>query len=165
MVDGLPVEGTFRAHQVPLDQVRTQPEHLKMLQEWLETYDPMRCSIVKAGWYRNWQRLPQGDRRMGANPHANGGSCSSISRSPISVTTLSRSAAGRRNQESTRQLGELLRDIFTRNAAQANFRLFCPDEVNSNRLGAVFEVRTAVSWARIISIDDHVAPTGGCWKC
>src|SRR6185312_4862821 len=104
---------------------------------------------------------PKGDRRMGANPHANGGKLTvdldlpSFRDYAIPVT---KPATERR--ESTRQLGKMIRDIFKRSVQPKNFRLFCPDETNSNRLGDVFEVENRCSVGTIISIDDHVAPDG-----
>ena len=104
---------------------------------------------------------PKGDRRMGANPHANGGRLLV----PLALPTFADYAIpvdrpGHEWHESTRQLGKLLRDTFTRNAAQKNFRLFCPDETNSNRLGDVFEVETRCSLDAVLPTDDHVSADG-----
>ncbi|MDQ6614422.1 MAG: phosphoketolase family protein [Actinomycetota bacterium] len=142
VVDGIRVEGTFRAHQVPLAGVRENREHLAMLEAWLHSYHPEEHFDAHGGLVPVLAAMaPEGTKRMGANPHANGGrlliplDLPDIGGYAIDVPT-----PGATKAESTRQLGELLRDTFTANAAAANFRLFCPDETNSNRLGAVFEV-------------------------
>ncbi len=161
VVDGVQVEGTFRAHQVPLKEVRTNPEHLAMLEEWMRSYRPEE-RFDEDGRVRDevvaW--APRGDKRMGASPYANGGR----RLVPLEIPDPSRyaipiAAPGAARAESTRRLGELLRDLYTANSETANFRLFCPDETNSNRLGAVFEVenRCLIDAA---PGDDHVAPDG-----
>ncbi len=162
VVDGQPVEGTFRAHQVPLDQVRKNPEHLAQLEAWMRSYQPEKLFDQNGRLISELAELaPKGDRRMGANPHANGGKLLTELNIPdfrSYALPVQRPAAER--HESTRQLGKLLRDIYARNARQANFRLFCPDEVNSNRLGNVFEVENRCFVGRTIDIDDHVSPDG-----
>ncbi|MEX2254234.1 MAG: phosphoketolase family protein, partial [Acidimicrobiia bacterium] len=136
VVDGEPVEGTWRAHQVPLAEPKTNPDHLRMLEEWMRSYRPDEL-FDDAGRPRGelTALAPDGARRMGANPHANGG----LLLEPLVLPDYSGYAIEVRQrgadlQESTRRLGELMRDIFVRNADAANFRLFCPDETNSNRL-------------------------------
>jgi xylulose-5-phosphate/fructose-6-phosphate phosphoketolase len=162
VVDGLPVEGTFRAHQVPLADVRTDPEQLMMLEAWMRSYCPDELFDADGRLIAELAALaPSGDRRMGANPHANGGrllvelDLPDFADYAIPVT---RPATER--HESTRQLGKMLRDTFTRNRAQANFRLLCPDEVNSNRLGDVFTVENRCFVGTTLEIDDHIAPDG-----
>ncbi|MGH7788506.1 MAG: phosphoketolase family protein [Candidatus Binatia bacterium] len=162
VVDGVPVEGTFRAHQVPLSSVRENPEHLRMLEEWIRSYRPqelfddggrLRAEIAALA--------PKGDRRMGANPHANGGKlCVPLDLPDYTDYAVDVPRPATVRLESTRKLGELLRDVFKKNATQANFRLFCPDETNSNRLGAVFEVTDRCFVGELIDIDDHVAHDG-----
>ena len=161
-VDGLPVEGTFRAHQVPVANVRTNPTHLRLLEEWMHSYQPEALFDAQGTLLPELAALaPKGDRRMSANPHANGGKLlidldlPAFTDYAIEVTTP---ATERR--ELTRQLGKLLRDVFLRNARQHNFRLFCPDETNSNRLGNVFEVENRCWEEPLIPIDDHSAPSG-----
>ncbi|MGV1050158.1 MAG: phosphoketolase family protein [Solirubrobacterales bacterium] len=142
VVDGLPVEGTFRSHQVPLAGVRENPEHLAMLEEWMRSYRPQERFDESGALVPELAALaPAGEKRMGATAHANGGR----RLVPLEIPdpggyalAVERPASER--SESTKRLGELLRDLYTANAEQANFRLFCPDETNSNRLGAVFEV-------------------------
>jgi len=144
VVDGVQVEGTFRSHQVPLTMVRDNPAHLAMLETWLRSYRPENHFDDTGRLVPQLAALaPDGDKRMGATPHANGGRLLVPLDLPgISPYAVDVAAPGAVRAESTRKLGELLRDTFTRNAAAANFRLFCPDETNSNRLGAVFEVES-----------------------
>jgi xylulose-5-phosphate/fructose-6-phosphate phosphoketolase len=162
IVDSLPVEGTFRAHQVPLPNVRENPAHLQMLEQWMRSYRPEELFDENGRLVAELAALaPRGDRRMGANPHANGGKLT-VDLDPPSfrdyAIPVTKPATERR--ESTRQLGKMIRDIFKRNAETKTFRLFCPDETNSNRLGDVFEVENRCSVGTIIPIDDHVAPNG-----
>lgn len=162
VVDGLPVEGTFRAHQVPLPSVRENPAHLQMLEEWMRSYRPEEL------FDRNGRPIPElaalaprGDRRMGANPHANGGKLIvALDLPDFRQYAIPVAHPATERHESTRQLSKLIRDLFTRSADARNFRLFCPDETNSNRLGDVFEVENRSSTGEILSIDDHVAPDG-----
>src|SRR5579875_3360958 len=162
VVDNLPVEGTFRAHQVPLARVRTDPEQLKMLEEWMLSYDP------ETQFDRNGRLVPElvelapeGNRRMGANPHVNGGRLTvDLDLPDFRDYAVTVTEPASEHAESTRRLGEMMRDIFTRNAGQADFRLVCPDEANSNRLGAVFEVENRCFVETILPIDDHLSPDG-----
>ena len=162
VVDGKAVEGTFRAHQVPLSEVRTNPEHLAQLEQWLLSYKPEEQFDRHGRLVPELAELaPKGDRRMGANPHANGGKLTVDLDLPdfrAYALPVQRHASGR--SESPRQLGKMLSDVFTRTAKQANFRLFSPDELNSNRLGDVFAVENRCFVGPIISIDDHVSPDG-----
>jgi xylulose-5-phosphate/fructose-6-phosphate phosphoketolase len=162
VVDGQLIEGTFRAHQVPLPTVRENPAHLKMLERWMKSYRPEELFDGDGRLITRLAALaPQGDRRMAANPHANGGRLLVDLDLPDFTDyaiAVKRPATAR--HESTRQLGTMMRDIFTRSATQRNFRLFCPDETNSNRLGNVFEVENRSSMERVLPIDDHVSPDG-----
>jgi xylulose-5-phosphate/fructose-6-phosphate phosphoketolase len=160
-VDGTPVEGTFRAHQVPLAQVRENPAHLAQLERWLRSYRPeARFDGAGALVPALAALAPAGDLRMGALPHANGGRVLE----PLDLPDPAAYAlpvvrpAGTR-AESTRQLGELLRDVYVRNAQARNFRLFSPDETNSNRLGPVFEVEDRMLRDARAG-DEHVSPQG-----
>jgi xylulose-5-phosphate/fructose-6-phosphate phosphoketolase len=157
-VDGTRVEGTFRSHQVPLAHVREEPEHLAQLERWLRSYRPHdRFDETGALRPELAALAPAGDLRMGALPHANGGRVLAPLELPDPAAyalPVARPAAVR--AESTRRLGALLRDVYARNR---NFRLFCPDETNSNRLGAVFEVEDRM--LRDARPDeDHVSPHG-----
>jgi xylulose-5-phosphate/fructose-6-phosphate phosphoketolase len=161
VVDGQQVEGTFRAHQVPVSAVRENPEHLAILESWLRSYRPEAHFDAGGRLVPELSALaPRGDKRMGATPYANGGrTLVPLDLPDFTTYAFDVKAPGTTGAESTRRLGELLRDTFVRNAASQNFRLFCPDETNSNRLGAVFEVedRCLVD-AR--PDDDHVSPEG-----
>jgi xylulose-5-phosphate/fructose-6-phosphate phosphoketolase len=141
-VDGVRVEGTFRAHQVPLAGVRDNPEHLAQLEAWMRSYRPeTRFDEHGALVPELAQLAPTGDQRLGSTPHANGGRLLKPLDLPdygaYAVDVPQPATVG---AESTRRLGELLRDLFSRTETSRDFRLFCPDETNSNRLGAVFEV-------------------------
>ena len=161
-VDGLPVEGTFRAHQVPITDVKTNPDHLKMLQDWMLSYKPGELFDENGRLHADLAALaPKGERRMGDNPHANGGKLLvDLDIPPFTEYAIEVKKPATEQHESTRQLGKMMRDIFTRNKEQANFRLFCPDETNSNRLGDVFTVENRTSMEPTISIDDHISPDG-----
>jgi len=159
-VDGVPIEGTFRAHQVPLAEVRSNPAHLAILERWMKSYRPEELFDDKGRFVAPLRALaPQGDRRMGANPHANGGRLSTpLERPDLESHAIAVERPGALKRESTRQLGLWLRDLYRRNPR--NFRLFCPDETNSNRLGAVFDDQDRCLVERIEPGDDHVATTG-----
>ena len=161
-VAGNPVEGTFRAHQVPMADTRHDPDQLAQLEAWMRSYEPETLFDEAGKLITELAALaPQGDRRMSANPHANGGKVLvdlDIPDFRDYAVEVEQPAVVRR--ESTRELGKLLRDLYVRNAGSANFRLFCPDETNSNRLGNVFEVENRCFVGRTLDIDDHVAPDG-----
>jgi xylulose-5-phosphate/fructose-6-phosphate phosphoketolase len=158
-VDGRLVEGTFRSHQVPLARVRENPEHLAMLERWLRSYRPEERFDADGRLVADLQALaPVGDKRLGATTYANGGRRLRPLGIPntghYSVTIEGR---GMTMAETTRPFGELLRDLMDSN--RGSFRLFCPDETNSNRLGAVFEVEDrCLMDAR--PDDEHVSPDG-----
>jgi xylulose-5-phosphate/fructose-6-phosphate phosphoketolase len=162
MVDGVKIEGTFRAHQVPLAEVTTKPEHLRMLEEWMKSYHPEELFDGQGKLVADVADMaPKGTRRMGANPHANGGSLLRDLHLPDFRTyAVNVPKPGLVTAEATRVLGDMLRDVLTRNEAAHNFRIFGPDETASNRLGAVFQVTNRTSTAEIIPEDDHVAPDG-----
>ena len=162
VVGGLPVEGTFRAHQVPLPLARTDAGQCAALEAWMRTYGPETLFDERGALVAELAELaPRGDRRMGANPHANGGRLLAPLRLPdfrAYAVDVPRPATVQR--ESTRQLGDLARDVFTENREARNFRLFCPDETNSNRLSSVFEVESRCLVGRHLGIDDHVSADG-----
>jgi xylulose-5-phosphate/fructose-6-phosphate phosphoketolase len=161
-VDGVEVEGTFRAHQVPLSGVRDNPEHLRMLESWMKSYGPERLFDDRGRLDATLRATaPTGDRRMGKNPHANGGKLLTPLELPdYGDYSVAVPAPGTVKRESTRQLGMLLRDVYSKNKAARNFRYFCPDETNSNRLGSVFEVENRCFVETIESNDDHLSPDG-----
>jgi xylulose-5-phosphate/fructose-6-phosphate phosphoketolase len=162
VVRGLPVEGTFRAHQVPLTAPKSDVAELRMLESWLESYDPGTLFDERGALVPELAALaPRGERRMGANPHANGGRLLvDLDLPRFRDYAVQVPAPATVHRESTRQLGEMLRDVFVRNRERANFRLFCPDETNSNRLSSVFEAERRCLVQRRLDIDDHVAPDG-----
>jgi xylulose-5-phosphate/fructose-6-phosphate phosphoketolase len=159
-VDGLPAEGTFRSHQVPLAKVRENPEHLAQLERWLRSYRPEELFSSAGALRPELAALPpRGERRMSANPHANGG----LLTRPLEIPDFRSYAvevpepAGT-TAEATRVLGALLRDVIRLNPDR--FRLFGPDETNSNRLGAVFETTDRAWVAETLPGDDHLSPDG-----
>jgi xylulose-5-phosphate/fructose-6-phosphate phosphoketolase len=162
IVDGQQVEGTFRAHQVPLDEVRTNPAHLQLLEQWMKSYRPEELFDAGGTLRRDLAELaPEGARRMGANPNANGGlllrdlACPDFRRYAVEVPR-----PGAVDGEDTRVLGRFLRDVIKLNQHPRIFRLFGPDETNSNRLNAVFEATERQWMAERIPGDDHLAPQG-----
>lgn len=161
-VDGNKTEDFWRSHQVPFSAVRENPEHLALLEEWLKSYRPEELFDADGGLRPELQALaPSGERRMGANPHANGGKLLRKLRLPdfrnYAVTVTER---GETMGEATRVQGQFLRDVMQANLASRNFRLFGPDETASNRWNNVFEV-TARTWMEaMIGEDDHLAADG-----
>jgi xylulose-5-phosphate/fructose-6-phosphate phosphoketolase len=159
-VDGQQVEGTFRAHQVPLNEVRTNPEHLRQLEDWMRSY---RVEELFDGEGRLLPELaalaPEGDRRMGANPHSNGGLLLKDLELPDFRDYAVRvDAPGSGQTPATTVLGEWLRDVMRLNPTR--FRLFGPDETASNRLQAVFGATDRAWQEPIVDTDDHLAPDG-----
>nr|WP_236064851.1 phosphoketolase family protein [Reticulibacter mediterranei] len=161
-VDNVQIEGTFRAHQVPVSEVKTNAEHLAILENWLRSYHPEENFDERGHLVPELAALaPRGNRRMGANPHANGGKLlTNLVLPDFTQYGIDVKEPGTERHESTRQLGKFMRDIFVRNTQHENFRLFCPDETNSNRLGNVFEVENRCLVEPILPNDDHVSPNG-----
>jgi xylulose-5-phosphate/fructose-6-phosphate phosphoketolase len=161
-VDGLPVEGTFRSHQVPVSEVATNPEHLAILESWLHSYRPEELFDEQGRPVASvLASVPEGPLRMGANPNANGGRLLVALDLPEPATfAVPVASPATERRESTRSLGEVCKEIYVRNRDAANFRLFCPDETNSNRLGAVFDVENRCWPQRRVEGDDHLAPDG-----
>jgi len=159
-VDGLPVEGTFRAHQVPLASFHEHPEHIEMLEQWLRSYRPEELFTSEGAPTPEIAALaPQGNRRMSANPHTNGGTLlRDLILPDFRQYAVNVPRPGTTFSEATRVLGSFLRDTVRQNPD--NFRIMGPDETASNRLGAVFEVTDREWMAERIPIDDHLAPNG-----
>ncbi len=159
VVDGKPTEGTFRSHQVPMGDMN-HPGHLKLLEEWLKSYRPDELFDTAGKLNSDLAGLtPKGERRMSANPHANGGVLLRDLRLPDFVDyAVDVPAPGAVTAEATRVQGQFVRDVMKLNPD--NFRVFSPDETTSNRWGAVFEVTSRSSTAEITPLDDHVAPDG-----
>ncbi len=162
VVDGLPVEGTYRAHQVPLSEPTEHPEHLKLLEQWMRGYRPEELFDDQGRLRAELAELaPAGDRRMGANPHANGGVLLRDLRLPdFRDYAIDVPAPGKVKGEDTRTCGQFLRDVIKLNDDQRNFRIFGPDETASNRLTAVFEATNKQWDAQVVPTDDHLAPSG-----
>jgi xylulose-5-phosphate/fructose-6-phosphate phosphoketolase len=162
VVDGQQVEGTFRSHQVPLDTPASKPEHIRLLEEWMKSYHPEELFDETGALIAELRELaPKGERRMGANPHANGGLLLKELHMPdFRAYAVQVPQPGAVMAEATRVLGQMLRDVMKLNEANRNFRIFGPDETASNRLGAVLEV-TGRAWAaEIVPGDDHLSPDG-----
>ena len=160
VVDGIQIEGTFRAHQVPLTGLATNPEHLKMLEDWMRSYKPEELFDKNGTFNAEFAELaPMGERRMGANPHANGGVLLKELKFPdFRNYAVQVDKPAVIEGEATRVMGSFLRDIIQKNPD--NFRLMGPDETASNRLGDVFEVTERMSYGEILPSDDHVSRTG-----
>jgi xylulose-5-phosphate/fructose-6-phosphate phosphoketolase len=162
MVDGLPVEGTWRAHQVPLAEVRTNPAHLAQLEEWLRSYRPEELFDDGGRPHEDLLSLaPLGERRLGSTPHANGGLLlRDLTLPDFRDYAAAVTVPGAGISEPTRVLGGMLRDVMRLNSGQANFRIFGPDETESNRLNAVLEV-TGKTWEeRVLDVDQNLATDG-----
>jgi xylulose-5-phosphate/fructose-6-phosphate phosphoketolase len=159
-VDGLPAEGSFRSHQVPLAEVRTNPEHLAALEAWMRSYRPDDLFDERGAPMPELAELPPtGDRRMSANPHANGGLLlRHLSLPDFRDYAVDVPEPGASSDEATRVLGAFLRDVIRSNPE--TFRLFGPDETASNRLSAVFEATDRAWDAEILESDDHLASDG-----
>jgi xylulose-5-phosphate/fructose-6-phosphate phosphoketolase len=162
IVDNQQVEGSFRSHQVPLAELAKNPEHLKMLEQWMKSYQPEELFDRNGTFVSELAELaPKGNRRMGANPHANGGLLLKELKMPdFKDYAVQISKPGNDISEATRVLGLFLRDVIKANADNRNFRLVGPDETASNRLGAVLEVTSRVFEGEILRGDDHIAHQG-----
>lgn len=161
-VDGLIVENYWRSHQVPVANCRENDAHRKILEDWMKSYDPEDLFDEKGALKPELRALaPKGAARMGANPHANGGLLRKELHTPdfrqYAVDVTKRGAI---DAQSTKILGEYLRDILKLNALEKNFRVFGPDETASNRLSAVFEASDRVWMAETLDIDDHLSSDG-----
>ncbi|CAN5586001.1 phosphoketolase family protein [soil metagenome] len=161
-VDGVQIEGTFRAHQVPLTGFAENPSHVALLEDWMRSYRPEELFDASGRLRADIAAMaPEPARRMSANPHANGGLLLKDLRLPdYRDYALAVAAPGRTLGEATRVTGSFLRDVMRMNAAAQNFRVFGPDETVSNRLGALFEVTSRTSTAEIEPWDDHVGADG-----
>jgi xylulose-5-phosphate/fructose-6-phosphate phosphoketolase len=161
-LDGKPVEGSFRSHQVPVEDVRENPKHLALLEGWLRSYHPEELFDAQGRPLPDILAIcPAGDRRMGKNPHAYGGTI----RRDLDLPSWqgygpAAQTPGAERASSMRMLGPYLRDVMRRTVATRNFRIVCPDELESNRLDALFEATDrAYTWP-IKDTDEHLAPDG-----
>ncbi len=162
VVDGERVEDYWRAHQVPMGKMRDNPDHVKMLEDWMKTYKPEELFDENGTLKAELADLaPKGNRRMGANPHANGGLLLKDLRLPdFRGYAVKVANPGSVVAEATRVQGAYLRDVMKLNLSQANFRIFSPDENASNRWASVFEVTDRCSMAKTYDYDHHVSPDG-----
>jgi len=161
-VDGNKTEGTWRSHQVPFSEVIGNPKHLRLLENWLKSYRPDEL-FDDSGYLKQELRelAPEGQRRMGSNPHANGGQLLRDLKLPdYRDYAVKVSKPGHTTAESTRVMGQFLRDVMKRNMDKRNFRVMGPDETASNRLGALFEVTDRAWMAETLPEDDHLSPDG-----
>jgi xylulose-5-phosphate/fructose-6-phosphate phosphoketolase len=162
IVDGKQTEGSFRSHQVPLSGIASNPEHLHLLEEWMRSYSPDELFDENGSLNAELAELPpRGARRMSANPHTNGGLLlRDLNMPDFRAYSIDVPSPGAVDDEATRTLGKMLRDVMRLNADSRNFRIVGPDETTSNRLDAVFEVTNRVSTATIAANDEHVSNDG-----
>ena len=162
VVDGLQIEGTFRAHQVPILVDPAHPDHVALLETWMKSYKAEELFDDNGSLIRELAELaPKGDRRMGANPHANGGLLLHDLRMPdFRQHAVNVSSPGAVSAQDTMVLGKFLRDTVKLNESERNFRVFGPDETVSNLLGAVFEVTDRQWDGRTQDNDEFLAPAG-----
>jgi xylulose-5-phosphate/fructose-6-phosphate phosphoketolase len=162
IVDGKPIEGTWRAHQVPVADLQTKPAHLKILEEWMKSYQAEELFDQQGRLIPELAELaPKGLRRMGANPHANGG----LLLRDLLMPNFQQYAVdvphpGGSDAEATRVLGEFLRDVMKRNLGTSNFRVFGPDETASNRLDKLYEVTNKEWMEPILETDEYLSRDG-----
>ncbi len=161
-VDGKKVEGTFRSHQVPLGEMHEHPEHVALLERWMKRYKPRELFDADGRFRAELAALaPAGNRRMGMNPQANGGTLLVDLRLPdYRNYAVDVPRPGGVDTEATRVQGSFIRDVMKSNERERNFRAFSPDEMASNRWNALFDVTDRCSVAGIVRGDDHVAPDG-----
>ena len=161
-LDGLKLEGYWRSHQVPFAELSTKKSHIKELERWMKSYHPEKLFDDNGTLRLELAELaPRGERRMGANPHSNGGLLLRELKLPSYTDyALTVSHPGSVLGEPTRRLGDYLRDVMQLNATHQNFRVMGPDETVSNRLGALLEVTNRTWMAETYDYDDHLAPDG-----
>ncbi|WP_341528144.1 phosphoketolase family protein [Nostoc sp. UHCC 0302] len=161
-VDGKKTEGYWRSHQVPFGELSKKPEHIKLLEEWMKSYKPEELFDTNGKLIPELAELaPKGYRRMGDNPHANGGILLRDLRIPdFREYAVDVSQPGKVEAEATRVTGKFLRDVMKLNLESRNFRVFGPDETQSNRLDAIFEVTDRTWVAEILPEDEHLSPNG-----
>jgi xylulose-5-phosphate/fructose-6-phosphate phosphoketolase len=161
-VDGKPVEGTWRAHQVPVADFAGHPEHLKILEDWLRSYKAEELFDQGGTLIQELKDLaPKGNRRMGANPHANGGLLlRDLVMPDFRGYAVDVPKPGTADAEATRELGKFLRDVMKANEATSTFRVFGPDETASNRLDAIYEATPKVFMEKLLATDENLSPEG-----
>jgi xylulose-5-phosphate/fructose-6-phosphate phosphoketolase len=162
VVDGKPIENTWRAHQVPLSELATKPGHIKQLEEWMKSYKPEELFDSNGKLIAELAELaPTGERRMGANPHANGGLLlEDLVMPDFRDYQVKVVKPGVVSAEATRELGKFLRDVMRRNADACNFRVFGPDETASNRLDAIYEATDKILMEPLLPTDENLSTKG-----
>src|SRR5882762_1146730 len=162
VVDGKPVEGTWRAHQVPVTNFGGDSDHLQILENWMRAYRPEELFDEEGKLRQELKDIaPNGDRRMGANPHANGGLLlQDLVMPDFRDYAVEVSKPGTADAEATRVLGKFLRDVMKANLAHKNFRVFGPDETASNRLEAIYEVSPKEFMEKLVDTDENLSPDG-----
>ena len=162
VVDGKPVEGTWRAHQVPVTDFASHPDHLKILEDWMKSYRPEELFDANGQFAAQLAQLaPKGDRRMGANPYANGGLLlKDLVMPDFKNYAVDVPKPGNTIAEATRILGVFLRNIMKLNAEAKNFRVFGPDETASNRLDALYQATDKIFMEPILPTDEHLSTQG-----
>jgi len=162
VVDGVQIEGTWRAHQVPLSELATKPEHITILEQWMKSYHPETVFDENGKLIPELAALaPTGASRMGANPNANGGLLIHDLKMPdFKVHAIDVKAPGNTTGEATLRAGAFVRDVMKLNWNRRNFRVFGPDETASNRLTKLFDITERSSTAEILKSDDHISADG-----
>ena len=162
MVDGKPVEGTWRAHQVPVTDFVSKPDHIKILEDWMKSYHAEELFDAGGKFVPELADLaPKGNRRMGANPHANGGLfVKDLAMPDFRNYAVHVVKPGNEVAEATRVLGRFLRDVMKSNAQSRNFRVFGPDETASNRLDTIYEATDKIFMEPLLPTDEHLSTTG-----
>ncbi len=161
-IDGKRTEGSFRSHQVPLSELAAKPDHIKILEKWMKSYQPEKLFDENGALIPELKELaPEGNKRMGANPNSNGGAIMKNLKMPdFRNYAEAVEKPGTTYAEATKVMGKFLRDVMKLNMDAANFRIMGPDETSSNRLSALFEVTDRVSTGEIIAEDEHISPDG-----
>jgi len=161
-VDGKQIEGTWRAHQVPVADFAAHPKHLKILEDWMKSYRPEELFDANGKFAAELAELaPKGNRRMGANPQANGGRLlKDLIMPDFRDYAVEVSKPGTEEAESTRVLGKFLRDVMSSNLDSKNFRMFGPDETASNRLDDVYEATDKILMEPLLPVDEHLSTNG-----
>jgi len=162
VVDGKPVEDTWRAHQVPLAELAAKPEHLRLLEEWMKSYRAEELFDRGGKLIPSLAELaPKGERRMGANPRANGGLLlEDLVMPDFREYAVQVVKPGTANAEATRELGKFLRDVMRLNKEAKNFRVFGPDETASNRLDAIYEATDKILMEPLLPTDENLSGEG-----
>jgi xylulose-5-phosphate/fructose-6-phosphate phosphoketolase len=162
IVDDVQIEGTWRSHQVPLSELSTKPEHIKILEQWMKSYKPEELFDEQGKLFTEFAELaPAGTMRMSANPHANGGLLLQDLKMPdFRKNAIEVLKPGTTKAEATKIMGAFLRDAMQLNWDKRNFRIFGPDETTSNRLSYLFDITERTSTAEIYTTDDHISANG-----